>query len=83
MDHLLDQLLLPLLKSTQYHDFFEMINDSKKLSEKKREELFDKILTYCDVGVGIASVEEIDEVNILEATFIAMNRAIEDVSKKF
>lgn len=69
------------VKIHQYHDFFEMINDSKKLSEKKREELFDKILTYCDVGVGIASVEEIDEVNILEATFIAMNRAIEDVSK--
>ena len=69
------------VKIHQYHDFFEMINDSKKLSEKKREELFDKILTYCDVGVGIASVEEIDEVNILEATFIAMNRAIEDVTK--
>lgn len=69
------------VKIHQYHDFFEMINDSKKLSEKKREELFDKILTYCDVGVGIASVEEIDEVNILEATFIAMNRAIEDISK--
>ena len=69
------------IKIHEYHDFFEMINDSKKLSEKKREELFDKILTYCDVGVGIASVEEIDEVNILEATFIAMNRAIEDVSK--
>ena len=69
------------VKIHEYHDFFEMINDSKKLSEKKREELFDKILTYCDVGVGIASVEEIDEVNILEATFIAMNRAIEDVSK--
>lgn len=69
------------VKIHEYHDFFEMINDSKKLSEKKREELFDKILTCCDVGVGIASVEEIDEVNILEATFIAMNRAIEDVSK--
>lgn len=69
------------VKIHEYHDFFEMINDSKKLSEKKREELFDKILTYCDVGVGIASVEEIDEVNILEATFIAMNRAIEDISK--
>lgn len=69
------------VKIHEYHDFFEMINDSKKLSEKKREELFDKILTYCDVGVGIASVEEIDEVNILEATFIAMNRAIEDVTK--
>ena len=69
------------VKIHEYHNFFEMINDSKKLSEKKREELFDKILTYCDVGVGIASVEEIDEVNILEATFIAMNRAIEDVTK--
>ena len=69
------------VKIHEYHDFFEMINDSKKLSEKKREELFDKILTYCDVGVGIASVEEIDEINILEATFIAMNRAIEDISK--
>ena len=69
------------VKIHEYHDFFEIINDSKKLSEKKREELFDKILTCCDVGVGIASVEEIDEVNILEATFIAMNRAIEDVSK--
>lgn len=69
------------VKIHEYYDFFEMINDSKKLSEKKREELFDKILTYCDVGVGIASVEEIDEFNILEATFIAMNRAIEDVSK--
>lgn len=69
------------VKIHEYHDFFEMINDSKKLSEKKREELFDKILTYCDVGVGIASVEEIDKVNILEATFIAMNRAIEDVTK--
>lgn len=69
------------VKIHEYHDFFEMINDSKKLSEKKREELFDKILAYCDVGVGIASVEEIDEVNILNATFIAMNRAIEDVSK--
>ena len=69
------------VKIHKYHDFFEMINDSKKLSEKKREELFDKILTYCDVGVGIASVEEIDEVNILEATFIAMNRAIEDITK--
>ncbi len=69
------------VKIHEYHDFFEGINDSKKLSEKKREELFDKIISYCDVGIGIASVEEIDEFNILEATFIAMNRAIEDIKK--
>ncbi len=52
------------VKINEYHDFFEEINDSKKLSEKKREMLFDKIIAYCHVGVGLATVEEIDEVNI-------------------
>ena len=56
----------------------EGLNDSKKLTEKKREKLFDiiceKALFY---GVGFASEKEIDEVNILEATYLAMNRAIE------
>ena len=56
----------------------EGVNDSKKLSEKKREELFDvikeKALAY---SVAFATVEEIEEYNILEATFMAMNRAIE------
>lgn len=66
----------------EYHDFFEDINDSKKLSEKKRENLFEKILTFCDVGIGIATVKEIDEVNILNATFLAMNRAIEDIKSQ-
>ena len=53
------------------------LNDSKKLSEKKREELFelikDKAISY---GIAFATVEEIEEVNILNATFLAMNRAI-------
>ena len=57
------------VKINEYHDFFKEINDSKKLSEKKREILFDKIISYCHVGVGIATVEEIDSVNILNATF--------------
>ena len=70
------------VKINEYHDFFEEINDSKKLSEKKREILFDKILAYCNVGVGIATVEEIDEVNILNATFLAMTRALEDIKKR-
>jgi len=53
------------------------LNDSKKLTEKKREELFDpiceKALSY---GIAFATVEEIEEKNILNATFLAMNRAI-------
>ena len=69
------------VKINEYHDFFEDINDSKKLSEKKREILFDKIISYCHVGVGIATVEEIDDINILNATFLAMKRALEDIQK--
>ncbi|MBR7158262.1 MAG: ribonuclease HII [Alphaproteobacteria bacterium] len=54
------------------------LNDSKKLSAKKREELF-KVLKESDayIGVGIASEKEIDEMNILQATFTAMHRALE------
>ena len=59
----------------------EGLNDSKKLSEKKREALFpvitEKALAFC---VAFASVEEIEEHNILEATYIAMNRAIAGLS---
>lgn len=59
------------------------LNDSKKLTEKKREELFP---TICEKAVAFniayASVEEIEEHNILGATFIAMNRAIEGLSVK-
>ena len=54
------------------------VNDSKKLSEKKRDYLYDvikeKALYYC---VSSASVEEIDELNILNATFLSMKRAVE------
>lgn len=59
------------------------INDSKKLSEKKRELLFDEILkkakSYC---IATASVEEIDSINILEATMLAMWRALEGLDCK-
>ena len=53
------------------------LNDSKKLSEKKREALYDQIVQSCRVGVGSSEVAEIDDVNILTATFRAMTRAIE------
>lgn len=59
------------------------LNDSKKLSEKKREMLFDVIKEKSIAwSVAFASVEEIEEHNILNATFIAMNRAIEGLSLK-
>lgn len=61
----------------------EGLNDSKKLSEKKREQLFDvvceKALAY---SVGIATEKEIDEINILQATFLAMKRAVESLEIK-
>jgi ribonuclease HII len=54
------------------------INDSKKLSEKKREELYGEITTRARAwAAGMASVKEIDDVNILQATFLAMQRALE------
>ena len=53
------------------------LNDSKKLSEKKREALFDVICASAvSYGIAFATVEEIEEYNILGATFMAMNRAI-------
>ena len=60
----------------------EGLNDSKKLSEKKREELFD-IITKNAVSFSIAtaSVEEIEEFNILNATYLAMERAVKSLEK--
>ena len=59
----------------------EGLNDSKKLTEKKREALYhvicEKALSF---GIAFASVEEIEEFNILNATFLAMNRAIEQLN---
>lgn len=59
------------------------INDSKKLTAKKREALYPKIMaSNAIVGVGQASAEEIDEMNILQASFLAMYRALEQVRAK-
>lgn len=54
-----------------------LLNDSKKLSEKKRDALYDMIVSSCDWAAGIATPEEIDAYNILNATFLAMCRAVE------
>ncbi len=61
----------------------EGVNDSKKLSEKKREMLFDKIIAECkDYSIAYATEKEIDEINILNATFLAMRRAVEGLKVK-
>lgn len=64
------------------------VNDSKKLTESKREKIFDEILNLENskklfFGVGIASVEEIDSINIRNATKLAMKRSYENLLNKY
>ena len=66
----------------KYSSDLDEINDSKKLTEKKREKLFDVIMESFYIGVGEATPEEIDEINILNATFLAMRRALENLKKQ-
>ena len=63
----------------EYTEELDEINDSKKLTEKKREKLYDIIMKNFDVAVGISTVEEIDKLNILNADFLAMRRALNDL----
>lgn len=61
---------------------FSLIRDSKTLSKKQRDKIFDCIQEHFDVGIGIVSAETIDRVNILEATFLAMKSALSQLIKK-
>ena len=57
------------------------LNDSKKLTDKKRRELYDVITAQAvSYGIAFASEQEIDEINILQATFLAMERAMQQLS---
>ena len=66
-----------ILKSDNISDeeLLEFVNDSKKLSEKKREKSYEFILKHFEVAIGTASAAEIDHINILQATKLAMKRA--------
>lgn len=59
------------------------LTDSKKLSEKKREILYMQITQQCQWAVGEANAEEIDEINILQATMLAMKRAVENLQIQY
>ena len=61
---------------------WNFIRDSKTLSEKQREAMFDFIHEYFHVGVGICDHKTIDRMNILEATFLAMKKALTDFQNK-
>jgi ribonuclease HII len=60
----------------------EGLNDSKKLSAAKREKLFHELKQCAKIGVGIATVEEIDTINILNATKLSMVRAIKNLPSR-
>ena len=59
------------------------LTDSKKLSEKKRETLYALITQQCQWAVGESSPQEIDEINILQATMLAMRRAVDNLDIKY
>lgn len=69
-----------ILPPDYYHP---LLNDSKKLSEKKREELYDHITENATAwSVAYATVDEIEEINILNAAMLAMRRAVAGLGKK-
>jgi len=62
---------------------WDLVRDSKTLSEKQREKVFDFIHENFYVGVGLCDHRTIDEINILEASFLAMKKAVTDLKTKF
>lgn len=76
-------LLEKNFNSQKFKDLKE-INDSKKLSEKRRKELYKILISHSQIswGVGVVSEKTIDKINILEATKLAMKKAIDDLDVK-
>lgn len=74
-------ILEPRIQNIEYR--IQNLDDSKKLSTKKRELLFDEIEKKAvEIGIGIASCKEIEEMNILQATLLSMRRAVKNLNKK-
>lgn len=61
---------------------WRLVRDSKSLSEKQREEAYVWICDYFHVGVGISTPATIDRINILQATFLAMKKAVQDMAQR-
>ena len=63
-------------------NFPEGINDSKRLNKSKRLEIFKILIKKCEYSIGISSVKEIEKLNILQSSLLAMNRALEKINIK-
>lgn len=68
---------IPVEKQKQ----FDLIRDSKKVSERQREEIFDFIVEHFYLGIGLCDHETIDRINILEASFLSMKKAILELKR--
>ncbi len=68
------------VKIKKFEEFMNEINDSKKLTIKKREMLYEFLINSCEYSVSIVNNEIIDEINVLEATFRAMRESLEKFS---
>ncbi len=74
-------VIFPNLEISDY--LRDTLNDSKKLTAVKREKLFEELhQSNALIGIGMASVDEIDALNILQATFLAMRRALENLPER-
>ncbi len=65
------------------HPVWSAVRDSKKLTAARRDDLFSSIMSQSCHGIGFASVDEIDEINILQATYLAMTRAYDAMLAAF
>ncbi len=62
---------------------YDLLTDSKKINKKLRSELSKEICKSCLFSVGVSSVEEIDSINILQASLLSMKRAVQDLLLKY
>ena len=67
----------------QEFEFLKGVRDSKKMSAYQREAMFTEITRHCAFGIAVAMPEEIDRINILQATFLAMCRAVDSMHMAF
>lgn len=74
-----DQKIPDIKHEIQDAEMWDLVRDSKKLSEKQREKVFDFICENFHVGVGLCDHQTIDRINILEASFLAMKKAIQEL----
>jgi len=73
---------IKILKQVQDDKYWNLVRDSKKLSEKQREKVFDFIHENFHVGIGLCNHETIDHINILEASFLAMKKAVQNLKRE-